>query len=145
MCAKLLFWAFEQNFSNSTDRHVFIELARRANSASLTAWPHQATIAESCRESLSSVKRSLKRLNAVGLISRKTHYRRDGKRKGDEYSFPAYVRSLQVKLTPSPQVKMTEPLSEQSLIIREPYQEGKGAMVIQYSTLGSLAVREAWL
>lgn len=84
MSNRAITWAFDQEALPTIDRFVLVVLADYADEAN-SCYPGQTLIARRTGSSVSTVHRSLKRLETGGWIQRVKRWKGDGTRSSDRY------------------------------------------------------------
>lgn len=78
-------WAFETTTGNSGRKAVLVSLAVMADKSSGRCEAKQETIARQVEAEVRTVRRHLADLEKAGLIARRSQFRIDGRRRGDEF------------------------------------------------------------
>ena len=99
-------WAFKQDVGNPTRKLVLVALAERCHKETLVCRPYITTIASDCNLSESGVRKAIKELCDMGVISRSRRRVSDGSYRGYDYEFP---RLEIVKEPASPHVSPPSP------------------------------------
>lgn len=82
-------WAYAQTTGNTGRKAVLLMLSTLADAETGRCEARQATLAKAVEAGERTVRRHLDDLEAAGLIARRAQYRKDGKRRGDEYMLRA--------------------------------------------------------
>jgi len=97
MSVRAMTWALEQRVGEAKRKLILIALADFADEHGC-CYPAQATLAEMAECSVDTVQRGLKKLEAMGLISRERRHSKTGNRSTDHYRLS--IQSLSRNLRP---------------------------------------------
>jgi hypothetical protein len=81
-------WAFKQDVGNPTRKLVLVALAERCHKDTLVCRPYITTLAADCNLSESGVRKALKELCDMNIISRSRRRVSDGSYRGYDFEFP---------------------------------------------------------
>ncbi len=95
-------WARKVRVGDGTTKCVLIALATYADANTDRAWPMQETLAWELELTDRTIRKALKRLEDLGLVTRKKRFRRDGKPTSDLITINVHHRNDIPVVPPEP-------------------------------------------